>query len=91
MSEYQESFPRDKPLPIILPKVAPITQIPLRHTVAPSKIEKRQSQPEDKVEYQKLIKNPPKKEISKEPVNLGGSKATVKSEAPKSNFAAENQ
>ncbi len=91
MSEYEESFPREQPLPIILPKVTPITQIPLRHTVAPYEIEKKQPQPEDKAEYQKLIKNPPKKEASKEPMNLGGSKATVKSEAQKSNFAAENQ
>jgi|LakMenEpi03Aug12_release.lakeMendotaPanAssembly.Ray.scaffolds.fasta_scaffold4300950_1 hypothetical protein len=41
MSEYEESFPREQPLPIILPKVTPITQIPLRHTVAPYEIEKK--------------------------------------------------
>lgn len=72
---------------MVLPKVAPITQIPLRHTTTTSKVEKKQLQAEDKAEYQKLIKNPPKKEIARD--NLKSSKATIKSEVPKSNFSAE--
>lgn len=37
MSEYEESFPaRDQPLPVILPKIAPITQVPLRHSLVPA-------------------------------------------------------
>jgi hypothetical protein len=68
---------------MILPKVAPITQIPLRHSLLQPKYDQIHPQPEEKVEYQKLIKNPPKKEEAKRVSGLKGSRASAKSEVSK--------